>query len=61
MEEVSIQNLNQTKNATGTIFYLKNKFGWADRQEIKSVNVNTALEMESLSDEQLDQLLQQFE
>jgi len=44
----------QDKNTTRSIFYLKNKFGYADKQEINSVNYNMNKEM---TEEEADEIL----
>lgn len=34
LEDVTVQKLFSARNPAGVIFYLKNKFGWVDKQEI---------------------------
>jgi hypothetical protein len=51
--ENSLENTTlQDKNTTRAIFYLKNKFGYADKQEIESKNVNHNINEEVLSSEE---------
>jgi hypothetical protein len=60
--ENSLENCTlQDKNTTRAIFYLKNKFGYADKQEIESKNVNHNLndDVSQLSDEELDKKLEE--
>jgi len=41
LEDFSIQAANSARNPAFSIFYLKNKFGWIDKQEItQDVNLN---------------------
>lgn len=40
------------KNTTRSIFYLKNKFGYADKQEIESNNINHNINEEVLTSEE---------
>lgn len=41
IEEEGTQTLINARNPAGTIFYLKNKLNWADKQEITTNQTNT--------------------
>lgn len=55
MEEQASNNLLvSSKNIAGTIFYLKNNFGWKDVQE-KNIHIEGSIQ--AMTDEQLDERL----
>lgn len=55
MEEQASNNLLvSSKNIAGTIFYLKNCFGWKDMQE-KNIHIEGSIQ--AMTDEQLDERL----
>ena len=41
------------KNPAGTIFNLKNNWGWVDKQEVSSTNVNLNTDVTGMTDEEL--------
>lgn len=55
MEENASQNLlKSSKNISGTIFYLKNCFGWKDMEQ-KDIHIHGSIQ--AMTDEQLDERL----
>ena len=56
LEEQASKSLlsGSSKNVAGTIFYLKNCFGWQDREE-KDIHIHGSIQ--SLTDEQIDERL----
>lgn len=55
--------LGGKSNATMSIFSFKNNFGWVDKQEVTSNNINTNknIDMSSLSTEELKKLIEEEE
>lgn len=59
LEDYALQLLLTAKNPAGAIFYMKNKFGYADKMELKAeTTVNT--ELQSLSKEELEEELRKL-
>jgi len=59
--ENSLENSTlQDKNTTRAIFYLKNKFGYADKQDINSNNVNHNINEEVLTSEERKAKIQYY-
>jgi hypothetical protein len=59
LEDYALQLLLTAKNPAGAIFYMKNKFGYADKMEVKAeTTVNT--ELQSLSKEELEEELRKL-
>lgn len=56
IEKYVSDQLHREKNVTGIIFNLKNNFGWVDKQEVESTNVNLNHEM---TDEEAEKILKQ--
>lgn len=60
LEEVSIQAGSQARNPAFMIFYLKNKFGWADKQEISASIAQNSVPSEAELEQKLKKLISQY-
>lgn len=59
LEDYALQLLLTAKNPAGAIFYMKNKFGYSDKMELKAeTTVNT--ELQGLSKEELEEELRKL-
>jgi hypothetical protein len=52
IEKYNIEQLYRKDQVTGIIFNLKNNFGWADKQEIESSNLNRNIEIQLSPEDQ---------
>jgi hypothetical protein len=56
LEDSATQSMIEARNPAAQMFYLKNKFGWADKQEVtNNLTVNT--DFSQLSDAELEKKL----
>lgn len=59
LEDYALQLLLTAKNPAGAIFYMKNKFGYADKMELKAETTVTS-DLQGLSMEELEEELQKL-
>lgn len=59
LEDYALQLLLTAKNPAGAIFYMKNKFGYADKMELKA-ETTSITELQSLSKEELEEELRKL-
>ena len=51
---------NKTVSPSERIFYLKNKFNYADKQEIRSYNTNLNTDVHNMTDEEIEKELKEL-
>ena len=56
---IALENNLWGTAVTGTIFNLKNNFGWVDKQEVESVNIHKVVDYTELSDAELDEIIKE--
>lgn len=59
LEDYALQLLLTAKNPAGAIFYMKNKFGYADKMELKAETTVTS-DLQGLSKQELEEELKKL-
>ena len=60
LEATTIQKLMDARNPAGAIFYMKNKFGYADKQEISASITQNSVPSEAELETKLKKLISQY-